>query len=215
MIKKISPLTKSGFSSIHVRGKRWLGIASTVALFLSACPAQSLEPKWPAGPYRYLVIDQDVRDILSEFGRNLNITVKMSDQVGARRLRGRLPISNAKEFLNRLCESYGLVWYYDGAVLHISAQNEVRTEAVDLGTVNPNGMHEKLTALGIFDPRYQLLSAPDSRVLSVSGPPPYLARIREVVAMMQKSNRPRNVREVQDGDEYRVRVFRGKSQGGS
>jgi type II secretory pathway component GspD/PulD (secretin) len=179
-------------------------------LMLPVQPAQSLEPKWPAGPYRYLVVDQDVRDILAAFGRNLNVTVKMSDQVGGRRIRGRLPVTTAKEFLARLCDSYGLVWYYDGAVLHISAENEVRTELVDLGNISPNTITDKLQALGISDPRYAIRSTGDTRVLSVSGPPSYLSAIRQTVLAMQKAATPRNVREVHDGDDIKVRVFRGK-----
>jgi type II secretory pathway component GspD/PulD (secretin) len=215
MAKNISTLTKSGSRFICPGGKSGLFAACAMGMLVAASPAKSLEPKWPAGPYRYIVVDQDVRDILTEFGRNLNVTVKVSDQVGGRRIRGRLPISNAKEFLSRLCESYGLVWYFDGAVLHINSESEVRTELVDLGTANPGGMSEKLQALGITDIRYQLRSTPDSRVLSVSGPPPYLARIREAVATMQKASRPRGAREVQDGDDVNVRVFRGKPGTGS
>lgn len=184
---------------------------------LPVSPAQSLEPKWPSGPYRYLVVDQDLRDILSEFGRNLNIGVQISDQVAGRRIRGRVPITTAKEFLTRICESYGLVWYYDGAKLHINAENEVRAEMVSLGQVNPATMKERLQELGIADARYAIRSTGgDSRVLSVSGPPRYLEHIREAVAAMQKPAAPaRNVQEVPNGDYKNVRIFRGGQNGGS
>jgi type II secretory pathway component GspD/PulD (secretin) len=210
MTKNISLRTKSGCGSIRAGGKFAVSAACAGLLLLASGAAQALEPKWPAGPYRYLVLDQDVRDILTEFGRNLNITVKVSEAVSGRRIRGRLPVSSAKEFLNRLCESYGLVWYYDGAVLHINDANEVRTELVDLGPVNPSSINEKLQALGIWDSRFQVRSTADARILSVSGPPPLLALIRSTVATVQKTSRPRGVREVQDGDEVNVRVFRGK-----
>ena len=169
-----------------------MGAAMYLAFFIT--PAQSLEPKWPPGNYKYLVVDQDVRDILLEFGRNLNMNVTVSDQVGGRRIRGRLPITTAEQFLKRVCESYGLVWYYDGAVLHISAENEVRTELVELGGVNPTGVNDKLQALGIADPRYAIRSTSDVKVLSVSGPPPYLSLVRQTVATMQKATIPKNIR---------------------
>lgn len=184
-------------------------------LMLPMSPAQSLEPKWPSGPYRYLVVDQDLRDILTEFGRNLNMPVQISDQVTARRIRGRMPITPAKEFLTRLCESYGLVWYYDGAKLHINAENEVRAEMVSLGQVNPATMKERLQELGIADARYAIRSTGDnSRVLSISGPPRYLEHIREAVAAMQKPAAPaKNVQEVPNGDYKNVRIFRGGQNG--
>jgi type II secretory pathway component GspD/PulD (secretin) len=185
-------------------------------LMLPSGPAQSLEPKWPNGPYRYLVVEQDLRDILAEFGRNLNIGVQISDQVTGRKIRGRLPITTAKEFLTRLCESYGLVWYYDGAKLHIYAENEVRAEMVSLGQVNPGVMKERLQQLGIADPRYSILTPGDnSRVLSVSGPPRYLEHVREAVAAMQKPvpPPPKSIREVPGADVKDVQVFRGTQNG--
>ena len=151
--------------------------------------------------------------MLIEFGRNLNINVKISEHVSGRRIRGRIPVTTAEQFLKRICESYGLVWYFDGAVLHVSAENEVRTELVDLGSVSPNGVNEKLQALGIADPRYAIRSTGDTKVLSISGPPPYLSLVRQTVATMQKAASPRSVREVQDGDDVKVKVFRGRREG--
>lgn len=215
MTKNISLLMKSCHGSIRTVCRAAVLAWGLVCLLFGFEAAHALEPKWPVGAYRYLVVDQDIRDILKEFGRNLSITVKVSDKIGERRIRGRLPISGAREFLNRLCESYGLVWYFDGAVLHFSAESEVRTELVDLGPLNPSLIDEKLQALGIVDARYPTRTTPDTRVMSISGPPAYLGLIRETVATMRKAGRPRDVREVEEGDEVRVRVFRGKAGQGS
>ena len=214
MTRNISSLTKSCQSSIRASRKTAIFAVCTIFALL-ASEARSAEPKWPAGTYRYLVVDQEIQGILTEFGRNLGLTVKLSDQVGGRRIRGRMPVASAKEFLNRICDSYGLVWYFDGAVLHVNAESEVRTEVVGLGSVNPASITDKLQALGIADPRFPIRSTPDTGVISVSGPPVYLKLIRETLATMQKTNRPRNVREVEEGDEVRVRVFRGKAGEGS
>src|SRR5215475_682094 len=137
-------------------------------------PLQALEPKWPLGPYKYLVIDQDVKDVLNEFGRNIGVPVDVSGQVTGR-LRGRLPVVTAKEFLNKLCESYGLVWYFDGSTLHINSKTEVKTELIDIGRVPSKQLTTRLTALGIADPRFALRSTPNGGVVSVSGPPSYIA----------------------------------------
>jgi type III secretion protein C len=210
MAQNFSTLTKMAFYSIRRHGRAPLLAACAMFFMLPIGPAQSLEPKWPSGPYRYLVVDQDLRDILTEFGRNLNMAVQISDQVAGRRIRGRLPITTAKEFLARLCESYGLVWYYDGAKLHVSAENEVRAEMVSLGQVNPAVMKERLQELGIADPRFAIRSTGDnSRVLSVSGPPRYLEHIREAVAAMQQTAvPPKVIREVPGEDYVKVKVYR-------
>lgn len=213
MLKNISILTKKPFRTIRL-STDWVALPTAVmCLVLVITPAQSLEPKWPSGNYKYIVVDQDLRDILTEFGRNLNMNVKLSDQVTARRIRGRIPLMTAEQFLKRICDSYGLVWYYDGSVLHISSETEVRTELVELGGISPIGVNDKLQALGVTDSRFTIRSTSDVKVLSVSGPPPYLSLVRQTLATMQKAALPRTVREIQDGDEFKVRVFRGRREG--
>jgi hypothetical protein len=62
--------------------------------------AGALDPKWP-GPYKYVVIDQDLKDALIEFGRNINVPVKFSDEVKGK-LRGDLGIL-ALDFSGMAC----------------------------------------------------------------------------------------------------------------
>jgi len=76
--------------------------------------AGALDPKWPPGPYKYVVIEQNLKDALIEFGRNINVPVKVSDEVKGK-LRGDLGSGSAEEFFKRLTESHGLVWYFDGS----------------------------------------------------------------------------------------------------
>lgn len=157
---------------------------------------QALEPKWPPGPYKYLVIDQDVKDVLIEFGHNIGVSVDVSEQVKGR-LRGRLPVVTAKEFLDKLCESYGLVWYFDGSTLHVNTKTEVKTELIDIGRVPSKQLTTRLTALGIADPRFPVRGTPNGGVVSVSGPPSYIALVRQTLtAMARVASVPENTRHV-------------------
>lgn len=159
-------------------------------------PASALEPKWPLGPYKYLVIDQDVKDVLSEFGRNIGVPVDVSNEVTGR-LRGRLPMVTAKDFLDKLCDSYGLVWYFDGSTLHVNTRSEVKTELIDIGRLPSNQLTARLTALGIADPRFPVRSTPHGGVVSVSGPPSYIALVRRTLtAMARAAVAPQDMRHV-------------------
>lgn len=160
----------------------------------------------PSGPYPYVVIEQDLRDLLTEYGHNVNLVVQLSDDVHGR-VRGPLPASTAQEFLDRLCERFGLVWYYDGSVLFVSAQNELRTELIDIGKAPPKAMSDKLASLDIVDSRFPVKVTSDPAAVSVSGPPPYVARLREMVTMLARSL----ARPVEVGEDDRVRVYRGGS----
>lgn len=184
--------------------RRLFTIVIVTAGLASVGPALAVEPAWPEGPYKYLVIDQDVRGVLVEFGRNVGIPVDVSEQIKGR-LRGRLGVAPAREFLDKLCESYGLVWYFDGAVLHVSAKTEIRTELINIGRFPPGEVNEKLKALGIADPRFPVRSTQDIGVVSVSGPPSFVSLVRQTLISLA----PPSVREEPHGDAPTVRVFRG------
>ena len=175
--------------------------------------ARSAEPEWPAEPYKYIVVDQDLRDVLIEFGRNIGIHTKISDAVAGRRVRSEFTPVGAREFLQRLCNSYGLVWYFDGTVLHINVEGEIRTELITLGNIRSDKLIERLGALGVADPRYAIRATDDANVVSISGPPPFLSLVHQTVTALEKSMAPQPVREVTDGDEKRVRIFRGSREG--
>jgi type II secretory pathway component GspD/PulD (secretin) len=189
---------------LTVAGVRFL---SALALAWPCGQAFAAEPNWPAGLYKYVVIDQDIRDLLVEFGRNIDIPVKMSDQVKGR-IHGPFEITTAEQFLKNICASLGLIWYFDGSVMHINVAREIETAFIDLGRLPPNELSAKLVKLGYADPRYPIKTTASADVVSVSGPPPYLSLIRQTVAAMLRSA-PRPAREENVPDEPRVRVFRG------
>jgi type III secretion protein C len=176
----------------------------TVAAFLVGMPqvAEALDPKWPAGPYKYVVIEQDLKNALIEFGRTINVPVKVSDEVKGK-VRGDLGAGSAEEFFKQLTSSHGLVWYFDGSVLHVNAASELRTEVIDLGRILPTDVVAKLTKLGIADPRYPIRTTPGSGVISVSGPPPYIVLVRQTLIAMARAQPL--------GEDNRVRVFRGST----
>jgi type III secretion protein C len=190
------------------------GLAAVLLCICLALPAHCLEPKWPAGPYRYMVIDQDLKGVLTEFGRNIDLPVQVSDLVKGR-LRGRLPAGTAREFLDRLCESYGLVWYFDGAVLHVSVKSEMKTELINLPRLAPDELKAlpvKLEELGIADRRFPIRMAADTSVISIAGPPPYVSLVRETLTKFDQLTT--RTQDHGGADDPRVRVFRGGATSG-
>ena len=193
------------------RERCWgLLVAATIAATL-ACPQPpplAAEPNWPAGPFRYLVIDQDTRDVLQEFGNITNIPIAVSDQVRGH-VRGPLPITTVENFLKRICENQGLVWYFDGSKLYISAASEIDSLMITLGPLRLQELSDRLDKLHIADSRYPLNTTQKADVILVSGPPRYLALVRQTYEAMKQAMIPRTVTENGVGDEPRVRVFRG------
>jgi type II secretory pathway component GspD/PulD (secretin) len=204
--------TQITWESIMLRGTRALIIVAAslvIGTAVSCDQAQATEPGWPKGPYKYVVIDQDIRDVLVEFEQNTKVAVslKMSDAVKGR-VRGPLPIVTAEEFLNKtICESHGLVWYFDGKVLYINANSEIESSLIDIGRVRPQELVDSLVELGYADMRYSI-QATAAGLVRVTGPPPYLSLLRQTVAAMMRSPPPPPALD-KVPDDPRVKVIRG------
>jgi type III secretion protein C len=187
------------------------GFAAGLCLCTAAVPARAAEPAWPPGTYKYITIDQSVRDALTEFGRNIHVPVKLSDDVKGRLSAG-MPIGTAREFLQWVCDRYGLVWYYDGSSLAIATEAEVRTEMFKVDPQTIRGVPGRLQELGIMDARYPIKITAGENVVSVSGPPAYIDAVRKALGVLAEPSRPIWAREVDgaSGNVVPVRVFRGR-----
>ncbi|WP_147272207.1 type III secretion protein [Phyllobacterium salinisoli] len=184
-------------------GRRWStalaagGIAWLAATFPAHCAELDLLDR----PYAYVLIDQDARGALREFGRNLGIPVDISDSVRGQ-VRGEIKAKTAGEFLRELAAANGLVWYFDGSVLHVNSSEEFTTQIIDAGRASGARVLDEMQRLRLTDPRFSIYFTPHSSALRVSGPPSYIAMVRQVVSTVQPPPQTQ-------ADDPRVRVFRG------
>lgn len=182
-----------------MRGGATAALAAAM-IAASAPPADAAPPPWDGKPYEYVVVDQDVRGVLTEFGRNLGVPVVLTDKVRGRS-RGEIRAKTAEEFLKRIAEAQDLTWYFDGSVLHVSADEEFSTQVIDAG-VDGRTLSRELDRLGLSDRRFSVRATGDSGVVGVSGPPAFLAVVRQTADRLKP---PPFVA----GEDPRVRVFRG------
>ncbi|MFC3691162.1 type III secretion protein [Chenggangzhangella methanolivorans] len=198
------------YSSTPRAPKRLTGAASACLIGLAAASfcwsaaRAAPSPVWAAAPYHYVVVDQDVRGVLTEFGRNVGVPVVLTDKVRGR-ARGEIKAATAGEFLRKICEAQDLTWYFDGSILHVSADEEFATQVIDVGTVGPQALEKELDRLGVRDERFAVRATGSSTLVGVSGPPAFLAVVRETAERMKPPPRV-------SGDDPRVRVFRGGAQ---
>nr|WP_256473286.1 secretin N-terminal domain-containing protein [Phyllobacterium sp. 21LDTY02-6] len=176
-------------------------MAVALPLFALACPVSASEPPWAATRYSYVLINQDIRDALREFGRNLNIPVTISDKIRGQ-VRGEVRADTAGAFLARLAEANGLIWYYDGSILHINSNEEFSTQIIDLGRASGTKVLDEVRQLNLMDERFSIRATPNAPALRVSGPPAFIAMVQQVVSTVQPPPQA-------TADDPRVRVFRG------
>lgn len=182
----------------------WRPLVVSACLLAAGMPLASpamATPAWSDSAYNYVVLDQDVRVALTEFGRNVGLPVVLSDAVNGR-VRGRIEARSAGEFIDRLAATNGLVWYFDGSVLHVSADREFVTRVIDAGRLRGDVVANEMRDLGLADERFSLRAARNGNVITVSGPPAYINVVSQLVERLQPEP-------VVAGDDPRVRVFRG------
>ncbi len=172
-----------------------------ITLFAATCPANAGVPGWFDSRYSYVLIDQDVRDALQEFGRNLSVPVLLSDKIRGQ-VRGDVRADTAGGFLDKLTRANGLVWYFDGSVLHVNTNDEVSTQIINIGRANGDAVIAEIHRLDLMDDRFSVRATANAPVLRVSGPPPFIAMVKQVAASVQPSPSARM-------DDPRVRIFRG------
>jgi type II secretory pathway component GspD/PulD (secretin) len=167
--------------------KRLAGAFVIVSSFWGGVPlagaALAAPLELPDGVYPYSVLDQDVTGVLREFGQNLGLRVKLSPKVSGT-VKGKLPRLSAREFLDHICQMYGLEWYFDGGTLHISSVSEDTTRFLPLhGGLSVPVLIESLKGLSFYDARYPIRAGVDNASVIVTGPPVYAALVEQTFLM--------------------------------
>ncbi|WP_259099519.1 type III secretion protein [Pseudomonas sp. JUb42] len=175
-------------------------------LLLAPLPAfaeSTDDPTWFSQPYAYVLVEQDVRAALTEFGHNLGLIVVLSDKVRGKS-RSVVRGATAGDFLTQLCDTNGLGWYFDGNVLYLNADDEIATRLFKgQGHLNLDQLRGYLAGLDVYGKQLSMRPSPDGDELFVSGPPPYLNMIQQHI-----DQQPRPV-VAPVARERGMRVFRG------
>ena len=163
-------------------------LVTALALFwVSAqpAPAASGDPTWFSEPYDYVIVDQDLRDVLREFADNLGFRVQLSDEIDGQ-IRGDWPGVTARMFIDALARQFSFDWYYEGEILYVTARSEAEARMLALGPVGFAELESELANLDILDSRYPLRFSNESNLALVSGPPRYVELIEETLIALGK-----------------------------
>ena len=176
----------------------WLSTASGLAGTMT----------WPDEAYDYVIVDQDIHEILANFGKNLNVKIQVDEDIEGR-VRGDWPKQQPRAFLEALAQRFGFDWYFDGHILHVTETAKSQTLLLFLGPVPFEELRSDLADLDILDPRFPLRFSPGSNLALVAGPPRYVEMVTETLAAL--SSRPQATAK----PATKVTVFRGPGRQGS
>ncbi len=178
-------------------------LMAVLCLFGTRLANAAEEPAWFSQPYAYVLVDQDVRSALEEFGHNLEVPLVLSEKVRGK-ARSTIRAATAGEFLQTLCSTNGLTWYFDGNLLYLNTSDEITTKLFKSSALNLDQLQAYLNNLDVFGQQLSMRNGPEGDEVFVSGPPPYLALVQQHVDHLQPTRAAAPVARVQG-----VRVFRG------
>lgn len=153
-------------------------VGGLVALSCMTDLSVAQDRDWAGMAYPYTVVDQDVQDALTELGRNLNVSVQVSEVVEGR-LRGPWSSSTVEGFLNRVAADLDIEWFFDGRLLHVSASDESVRQLLSLNGVEPSAWQASLDHLGISNERFPVNIDSAQNIAFVSGPPKFVELVMQ------------------------------------
>lgn len=180
-------LRRIPYPRIGVPGWRRISVFLAALTMLSAFApsAAAADPPWFSEPYDYVIVDQDLRDVLREFADNLGFRVQLSDEIDGQ-IRGDWPGVTARLFIDALARQFSFDWYYEGETLYVTARSEAEARMLALGPVGFTELESELLNLDILDARYPLRFSDESNLALVSGPPRYVELIEETLLALGK-----------------------------
>lgn len=131
---------------------------------------------WQGSRFVYQTNGSSIADTLNLFGAGQNVPIRLSGNVTGI-VRGRFAMP-PQQFLDTLCASFGLVWYYDGAVVQVSPASEQQSLAIRPNYLSPGALAAALDQAGAAVPHFPLQLDTARGTVRLTGPATYAERIR-------------------------------------
>ncbi len=158
---------------------------------------------WRSERFNVVVRDQDIRDVLTQFGVLVGVPVVLSDGVEAR-VTARFEEVSGEEIIDDIAREYALDWRFDGRRIEVSTNSEQVSRILDMGGVSKARLVKALEALGTYEPRFPI-SAIDGQLALLAGPPRYIGIVEIVLAELVEQRIAEDAREAERlaGEEVR------------
>lgn len=150
---------------------------------------------WRSERFNMVVRNQNIRDVLVQFGALAGVPVVLSDNIDAR-VTARFEGATGEEIVDGIAREYALDWRYDGRRIEISSNSEQVSRILDMGGVTRADLVGALEALGTYEPRFPI-TAIDGQLALMVGPPRYIGIVEIVLAELVETRTARDAREAE------------------
>ncbi|WP_367839512.1 type III secretion system outer membrane ring subunit SctC [Paraburkholderia sp. DGU8] len=149
---------------------------------LHASPGHAVQPVWRGEAMHYFARDTPLpellREVVSAGGLQLKISPGVKESVN-----GAFNEPPERVFA-RLTEAYGLAWYFDGHVIHVSRTRDIRSQTIPFAPMTRADVASLLSNLGLDDSHLPVRYS--DTTAGVSGPSEYVDAIADAIAQAQE-----------------------------
>jgi type III secretion protein C len=153
----------------------------TLGLALGAGLAGAAELRWPSKPFQIVASEKRLADFLRELSASQGTTAVVDPKVDGV-ISGKFS-GPGRTILDSVTATYGLVWFFDGALLHIDLASDTRTEVIPIQPTSADRVAQVLSRLEVTDKRFPLVVNGADGTVFVSGPRRYVEIVRQAVGL--------------------------------
>lgn len=128
----------------------------------------------------YHVLQQDVRSALKDISTQLHIPIHLASSVKGKVAAGEYK-GSGEEILDQIVSDLNLQWFFDGNSIYISNIADAKMRIIRLNNFTIKSLKKALENIDLDHTAYPLKHDPYNNMVSVYGPPRYVAMV-EVVA---------------------------------
>ena len=158
----------------------WPGcLALCLQALLALQLAAASEIRWRTDNFTYVAQDKSLKEFIHDFAADQGLNVVIAQDVEGT-VNGKFNLK-PQSMLELLANSYGVMWYYDGSVLYVSAAGDVDSEVMQLGAIGATQFQTALNRLGVVDGRYPINYDREHGTARVAGPKRYVELVKQTL----------------------------------
>ena len=143
--------------------------------------------QWKTAAFSFYASRLSAADILLDFSTNLSVPVTVSPAARAQTVSGNFRRLPGKKFIELLCKSNSLVWFFDGSMLFVRHVNELARKDLTLqpATFDPAAFARVYDSFGIDGGLNRFDFIFDGQALRLTGLPEYIRFVEHVVRFVE------------------------------
>jgi type III secretion protein C len=168
-----------------MRARVAFAVLALVAV-LAPAVAEAAEIPWRTDNFNYVAQNKPLKDLIRELAAGQGVHVVIAPEVEGT-VNGKFNLT-PQSMLELLATSFGLTWYYDGAVLYFYPAGEMKSEVVQLGATSPGQLDAALKRMNIADKRYPIGYDRAHNTARIAGPSRFVELVKQTVRALNQGD---------------------------